>query len=98
MKAGEYVEVHVLEGTRPIRQVRVQRLVHDFMGANAYMTNEALHRLMREAGSVSGGYLTVDPQRGGAFLCADQADACRRGRAAQTRSRAEFSRDHCGRT
>jgi len=61
VKAGEYVEVHVLEGTRPVRAVRVQRLVRDFMGANAYMTNEALHQLMREAGSVSGGYLKVDP-------------------------------------
>jgi putative ABC transport system permease protein len=61
VKAGEYVEVHVLEGTRPVRDVRVQRLVHDFMGANAYMTNDALHKLMREAGSVSGAYLKVDP-------------------------------------
>ena len=60
VSAGESVEIHVLEGTRPVRQVRVQRLVNDFMGANAYMTEEALHKLMREAGSVSGGYLRVD--------------------------------------
>jgi putative ABC transport system permease protein len=58
--AGGLVEVRVLEGTRPVRQVRVQRLVDDYMGANAYMTDEALHRLMREAGSVSGAYLRVD--------------------------------------
>jgi len=57
---GDTVEVRVLEGARPTRQIRVQRLVNDFMGANAYMTQEALHRLMREAGSVSGAFLRVD--------------------------------------
>jgi putative ABC transport system permease protein len=61
VKAGEYVELHVLEGTRPVRQVKVQRLVDDYMGAFVYMTQDALHRLMREAGSISGVYLRVDP-------------------------------------
>jgi putative ABC transport system permease protein len=60
VKAGELVEVRVLEGARPIRQVRVQRLVHDYMGMSAYMTQESLHRLMREAGSISGAYLRID--------------------------------------
>ncbi len=60
VEAGGVVEVHVLEGTRPVRLVRVQRLVDDYMGANAYMTDEALHRMLREAGSVSGAYLHVD--------------------------------------
>ena len=58
--AGDVVELRVLEGTRPVRQATVQRLVDDYMGANAYMTVDALHRLMREAGSVSGAYLRVD--------------------------------------
>ena len=58
--AGQRVEVQVLEGARPIRQVRVQRLVDDYMGASAYMTEEALHRLMREAGAISGAYLRID--------------------------------------
>ena len=58
--AGELVEVRVLEGARPIRQVRVQRLVHDYMGMSAYMTQESLRRLMREAGSISGAYLRID--------------------------------------
>jgi putative ABC transport system permease protein len=60
VEAGETVEIRVLEGTRPVKQVRVQRLVDDFMGQNAYMTQEALHRLMREAGSISGAYLRID--------------------------------------
>ncbi len=61
VRAGDVVELRVLEGTRPIRPVTVQRLVDDYMGANAYMTLDALHRLMREAGSLSGAYLRIDP-------------------------------------
>jgi putative ABC transport system permease protein len=61
VRAGDTVELRVLEGTRPIRQVTVQRLVDDYMGANAYMTLDALHHLMREAGSLSGAYLRIDP-------------------------------------
>jgi putative ABC transport system permease protein len=61
VQAGDQLEVHVLEGTRPVRQVRVQRLVDDYMGANAYMTNDAVRRLLREGGSISGAYLRVDP-------------------------------------
>jgi putative ABC transport system permease protein len=57
---GDTVELRVLEGTRPVRQVKVQRLVDDYMGANAYMTLGSLHRLMREAGSLSGAYFRVD--------------------------------------
>jgi putative ABC transport system permease protein len=60
VEAGGQVEVHVLEGTRPVRLVRVQRLVDDYMGASVYMAADALHRLMRESGAVSGAYLQVD--------------------------------------
>jgi len=57
---GDLVELHVLEGTRPVRQVTVQRLVDDYMGANAYMTLDSLHQLMRESGSLSGAYFRID--------------------------------------
>ena len=53
ISAGDIAEVRVLEGARPVRQIRVQRLVHDYMGMSAYMTQDALQRLMREAGSPS---------------------------------------------
>jgi putative ABC transport system permease protein len=58
--AGDIVELRVLEGARPIRHVRVQRLVDDYMGLSVYMTDEALRRLMREAGSISGAFLRID--------------------------------------
>ena len=37
------------------------RLVDEYMGTNAYMHIDALHRLMREGGSLSGAYLADDP-------------------------------------
>jgi putative ABC transport system permease protein len=62
-KPGDRVTLEVLEGERPVRQVPVARLVDDSMGLAAYMEIGALHRLMREAGSLSGAYLSVDPLR-----------------------------------
>ncbi len=62
-RAGDQVTVEVLEGARPVRQVRVARLVDDYMGLAAYMEIGALHRLLREGDSLSGGYLLVDPTR-----------------------------------
>lgn len=58
---GGTVRVEVLEGTRPIRDVPVARLVDDSMGLQAYMEIDALRRLMREGGTVSGAVMTVDP-------------------------------------
>lgn len=60
VQPGDTVELQVLEGTRPLRQMTVQRLVDDFMGTSAYMTQPALFRLLRESGSLSGAYLRID--------------------------------------
>lgn len=58
---GDTVRVEVLEGARPVRDVRVSRLVDDTMGLQAYMEIDALRRLMREGATVSGVALAVDP-------------------------------------
>jgi putative ABC transport system permease protein len=58
---GDRVTVDVLEGARPTREVVVSDLVDEFMGTNAYMRIDALHRLMQEGDSLSGAYLDVDP-------------------------------------
>jgi putative ABC transport system permease protein len=58
---GDLVQVEVLEGWRPVRQVRVAGLIDDIMGLQAYMEIGALGRLMREGRTVSGVYLHVDP-------------------------------------
>ena len=58
---GDMVQVEVLEGRRPVRQVRVAGVIDDIMGLQAYMDIAALGRLMREGRTVSGAYLQVDP-------------------------------------
>ncbi len=59
-RPGDRVTVEVLEGARPVREVVVARLVDDYMGLAAFMEIGALHRLMREDGSLSGAHLLVD--------------------------------------
>jgi putative ABC transport system permease protein len=61
VKPGDTVSLEVLEGERPVRRVPAAGLVDDSMGIAAYMEIGALHRLMREGGSLSGAYLEVDP-------------------------------------
>jgi putative ABC transport system permease protein len=58
---GDVVTLEVLEGARPIRRAVVAGLVEDFMGLSAFMEIGALRRLLREAGSLSGAQLLVDP-------------------------------------
>jgi putative ABC transport system permease protein len=60
---GEQVIAHVLEGARPMRTLQVVALVDEPVGIGAYMDLAALNALMREAGSLSGAYLAVDPNQ-----------------------------------
>jgi len=57
---GDRVQLEVLEGRRPVREVVISELVEDLMGLSAYMEIGALRRLMREGGTLSGGFLQVD--------------------------------------
>lgn len=57
---GDTVTVEVLEGARPVRQLKVAALVDELMGIGAYMDAAALARLMREDRNVSGAFLRVD--------------------------------------
>lgn len=61
VRQGDPVTVEVLEGTRPVRQIPVVRVVDEFLGTNAYMELDALRRLMHEGATMSGAYLSVDP-------------------------------------
>jgi putative ABC transport system permease protein len=60
VRQGDAVTVEVLEGTRPVRQIPVVRVVDEFLGTNAYMELDALRRLMHEGSTMSGAYLSVD--------------------------------------
>ncbi len=63
VEQGDELTVEVLEGSRPVRKLKVTALVDDFLGLSAYMDIDALNRLMREEGLISGAYLSVTPGR-----------------------------------
>lgn len=65
VKPGDTVVLEVQEGQRPVREVIVTGVVNDFAGTSAYMDRQAIHRLMREQDSITGAYLTVDPEHTG---------------------------------
>ena len=60
VKPGDLVHVEVQEGIRPALNTVVSGLITDFAGVAAYMNIDALRRLMREGGTVSGAHLAVD--------------------------------------
>ena len=62
---GQALTVEVLEGRRPVRSVRVAAVVDELVGVSAYMALPAVYRLLREEGSISGGYLALDPRSAG---------------------------------
>ena len=61
VRPGDLVRVEVLEGARPVRDMPVAGLVDEPLGTSAYMDIAALHRFLREGGTVSGAFLAVDP-------------------------------------
>ncbi|WP_258868136.1 ABC transporter permease [Alkalilimnicola ehrlichii] len=61
VESGDLVEIQVLEGTRPQLWVPVAGLVHEYFGANGYMSLNGLNRLLGEGSAISGAYLAVDP-------------------------------------
>jgi putative ABC transport system permease protein len=67
---GDILVIEVQDGRRPVLQAPVAGTITDFSGVGAYMEIDALRRLMREGGTVSGAHLTVDRARWGDFLAA----------------------------
>lgn len=61
VSAGDELTVEVLEGSRPVRQVRVAGLAKQYIGVMGYMDLAALNRLMAEGSAISGAYVTADP-------------------------------------
>jgi putative ABC transport system permease protein len=68
VKPGDNVRIEVQEGRRPALDAVVSGTVTDFAGIGAYMDIDALRRLMREGGTVSGAHLAVDAARWDDFL------------------------------
>ena len=59
-RLGDVVTIEVLDGRRPTRPTRVAAIVEEYMGTAAYMEIDALQRLLREGGALSGAFLKVD--------------------------------------
>jgi putative ABC transport system permease protein len=59
-RVGDNVTVEVLDGRRPIGEVRVAGIVEEYMGTSAYMEIDAVRRLIKEGGTLSGAFLKVD--------------------------------------
>jgi putative ABC transport system permease protein len=57
---GDVLQVEILEGNRSTHAVKLQSLVTDYAGLNAYMGIEAVHVLLQEAETVSGAHFQVD--------------------------------------
>jgi len=60
LRRGDVVTLEVLEGARPVRRAVVSDLVDEYFGLSVYMDIEALHRMMREGGALSGAHIQVD--------------------------------------
>ncbi|MEP0548178.1 MAG: FtsX-like permease family protein [Rhodothermales bacterium] len=60
IETGGAVTVEVLEGERRTARVPVAGVVEDFLGVSAYMSLDALHRLVRGGRAISGAYLAVE--------------------------------------
>ena len=58
---GDRVTVSVLEGIRPVSDLRVTEIVDDLLGLAAFADIGVVRTMMQEDDTVSGGYLAIDP-------------------------------------
>ena len=63
VRVGDRIQVEVLEGEQPVREVPVSGLVTEYGGTNAYMDVRAVHRLLREGDHATGAFLSVERDR-----------------------------------
>lgn len=61
-KPGDELIVEVLEGSRPVRRMRVVQVVDQHLGTWAYLRIGTLQDMMGDAG-ISGAYLQVEPSK-----------------------------------
>lgn len=60
-RAGDVIDVEVLEGRRARKPVRVTRVIDEYVGLMAYMDRSALNRLTGDGDVADGAWLQVDP-------------------------------------
>jgi putative ABC transport system permease protein len=67
-KVGDDVCVEILDGKRPVRNVRLVGLAGDFTGMSAYMDLPSLNRLMGEGDIINSANFRIDGARRAEFL------------------------------
>jgi putative ABC transport system permease protein len=67
-RIGDFVQVEVMEGRRPVLSIPIRGLVTDFAGVAAYMDIRALRRLLKEGDTINGAYLAIDHARWDEFM------------------------------
>jgi putative ABC transport system permease protein len=87
---GDVLTLRVLQGERPVREVRVAALADDFAGVAAYMDMEALNRLLGEGDRINGARLSVAAGEWDAFLAAVKNTPQSAGVAIKESARASF--------
>ncbi len=60
---GDPITVEVLEGRRPVRELRVADVFETYLGTPAYMDLRALNRMMGERPAASAAHLRVDSRK-----------------------------------
>jgi putative ABC transport system permease protein len=63
VSVGQSLRVEVLNDKRPVVDVPIVDLIDDIAGLNAYMSIDAVNRMMREGPKINVVMLTTDPQR-----------------------------------
>ncbi len=67
-QVGDELRVEILDGKRPVRNVRLAGLAGDFTGMTAYMDMTSLNRLLEEGDVITGATFRVDGARRTEFL------------------------------
>ncbi len=63
LEIGDTIEIEVLEGRQRKVSVPLVALVGEYIGVQAYMSLDAMNRLLGDGDVISGAYLKVDPQQ-----------------------------------
>lgn len=69
---GDTLTVDVREGRQPLLTIPVSGTAESLLGSPVYMELEALNRVLREPGRISGAYLTIDATEADAIYTALQ--------------------------
>ncbi len=60
LEVGDILAVEVREGRRPVLDIPVIGIAQTLLGASAFMEIDALNRVLKEPGRISGAYLSID--------------------------------------